>query len=76
MKWIRKIFSAEFIAEKEKSPPQTLNVFISGSWGVLHDIKPNGCGYIKFKDGSGQIIRNWDHFFELISQCETESLND
>lgn len=74
MRWIRKILSSEFIQEKEQFLPQQLNVMVASDWGILEKINPDGTGFIKFKNGGGQLIRNWDHFFELISVCETETI--
>lgn len=76
MKWIKRILAAEFIEEKQSvKKKQKLKVKCgSSSWGTLDQISPDGSGYIIFDGGGGQLIRNWDHFFELIEVCESENI--
>lgn len=73
MKWHRKITSALFQKEDpEDSPAKKPKVYVNGDWGVLQDFSASGDGYIKFDNGSGQIVRNWNHFLEMVQKIETE----
>lgn len=76
MKWFRRITKASY---QEKDPqysePKTIRVYVSGEacgWGELTDFNVKGDGYIKFDKGSGQLIRNWDHFLSMVEIIETE----
>lgn len=74
MKWHRKITAAIFQKEEpESKPPKEPRVYVNGcGWGVLQDFSSDGDGYIKFDDGSGQIIRNWNHFLKMVEIIEIE----
>lgn len=73
MKWMRNILKANFSKEPvESKEPANPNVYVpSCGWGTLTDFDAKGNGYIKFRDGSGQIVRNWDHFLDMVQIIET-----
>jgi len=56
----------------EKEPKQ-LRVYVdSCGWGTLTSFNEKGEGYIAFDDMGGQIVRNWDHFMNMVSVFESE----
>jgi hypothetical protein len=71
----RKIFSCCLQkADPEAEEPKPLNVFVpSCGWGVLSEIDAKGRGYINFASSGGQLVRNWAHFFDMVTQIDMES---
>jgi len=73
MKWIRQITSCIFNKEEPSFPTHDKpRVYVPNcGWGVLSSFDATGSGMIHFEEGGGQIVRNWDHFFDLVEQIET-----
>lgn len=73
MKWIRKILQCSFNKEEIQYRDQMSPKVYVGTcgWGILRDFDHKGAGYIQFDSGGGQIIRNWDHFFDIVESIET-----
>lgn len=74
MKWFRKVFCASYEQEEPQfNKATTPRVYVKGcGWGELTQFTEKGDGYIKFDSGGGQLIRNWNHFFELVVMFETK----
>lgn len=72
MKWHRKITAAIFQEEEpESDSPKKPRVYLNDcGWGILQDFSADGSGYIKFDNGGGQIVRNWNHFLEMVEIIE------
>lgn len=78
MKWMRCIKEAFYTKEEPqfKTPIEPEVYVPSCGWGVLRDFTAKGSGYIKFQNGSGQIVRNWDHFLGMVEIIKTRSEED
>jgi hypothetical protein len=74
MRWMRKILSCEFTKEKEEEiEPKSTRVYSPAcGWGTLNEFKEDGTGHIEFDCGGGQIIRDWNHFLNMITIIETQ----
>ncbi len=54
------------------SQPKGLRVFISSGWATLTEMNELGVGYLKIDNGGGQLVRNWEHFFNMVEVIETD----
>lgn len=75
MNYFRRIVNAVWKKESvESSVPKIPRVYVCPcGWGELKEFNEKGEGYIRFDNGGGQIVRNWDHFMNLVSQIETDT---
>lgn len=52
--------------------PIRIRVYVPDcGWGVLEEFNESGNGYIKFDDGGGTIVRNWENFFNMVQIIDT-----
>ncbi len=74
MKFYRQIKQALFQKKKpEYKEPEKIKVYVENcGWGFLEDFNAKGKGYIRFESGGGQIVRNWDHFLNMVEVIETQ----
>lgn len=72
MKWYRKITQCLFQKEEADWNPKPLRVFTVCGWGTLTEFDHTGKGFISFDVGGGQLVRDWNHFFNLVQLTETE----
>ena len=74
MRWIRKI--GKIIYRKkdiEEIIPKFVRVHTGGGhWGELTEFNANGYGYIKYDEGGGQLVKSWDHFFNIVQEIDTQ----
>ena len=73
MKWHRQITSA-FYAKKDpqSNEPKNIRVYSPAcGWGELTEFSSKGDGYIKFDSGGGQLVRNWEHFLDMVEKIDT-----
>jgi len=73
MKFFRKIIKSQYIkndlTHEAKDTLLYVNISVCG-WGIVTDLDVHGYGYVKFDKGGGQLIRGWNHFFDMVSSFE------
>jgi hypothetical protein len=53
--------------EDAKNKPSRLRVYVGGcGWGTLEEIDVYGKGYIRFDNLGGSLVRDWEHFFDMV----------